>query len=177
MKEENKFLVFLRPDTWPTEMQTMRTNLLRTTLFDKELTENEGSEQILPSFLEIYRSKFPAVANQSESKFKWYQHLKSGDHNDLHASKENEGHKDNIVSKDDEDQNDNSVSKDDEDQNDNSLSKDDEDQNEKSESNDDEDHDDTTIMDADDDEDKELEDRTVKSSHGEEYSDKTENGL
>ena len=54
-------------------MKSIRTNLLQTTIFDKELASSKStgcSETVLPCLLDFYRTKFPLIAPQKESKFK-----------------------------------------------------------------------------------------------------------
>lgn len=71
IEEEKRFLAFISPDPWPTEMKATRTNLLQTKMLGKELlarSESDGfSELILPSLLELYRTRSPLTAPQKES--------------------------------------------------------------------------------------------------------------
>ena len=47
--EEHKFLQFIGQDNWPTNMETTRENLLRTTTHDSAIEENKGNTtDILP---------------------------------------------------------------------------------------------------------------------------------
>ena len=81
MAEEQRFLSFISPDSWPTEMKEIRTKLLSTTVFDKELTSKEDNDSVLPSLLEFYKIKYPAVSSQKESKFKRFLQLNSNNSN------------------------------------------------------------------------------------------------
>lgn len=69
--EERKFLQFLDGETWPTEMQVSRANMLRGTTFDGEIIENRGNDyDILPSILNRYRQLFPHAAPMKEAKYR-----------------------------------------------------------------------------------------------------------
>ena len=76
LSEEKTFLHFLDPEPWPKEMENMRTNLLKTTIFDKELKENAGSENVLSSLFETYKTHFPITAKQKLVKFQAARQLK-----------------------------------------------------------------------------------------------------
>lgn len=70
-KEEQKFMKFLESDSWPSEMQDIRNNMLRTVVLNKELEENSNNEfEILPKLLECYRRHFPHQAALKEAKWK-----------------------------------------------------------------------------------------------------------
>ncbi len=59
IEEEQKFLEFISPDGWPTEMNSIRTNLLQTTLLDVEIEANRGKVQLLGSLSNSYKRHFP----------------------------------------------------------------------------------------------------------------------
>ncbi len=60
IEEENKFLRYLHPDSWPVEMTTVRENLLKTTQMGEEVVANHGNKDILPSLKKSYQRHFPA---------------------------------------------------------------------------------------------------------------------
>ncbi len=70
IEEETKFLRFLFPESWPVEMEQMKTNLLETTLFDDELESNRGNATLLPCLSAAYRRHYPLVAPVKEAKMK-----------------------------------------------------------------------------------------------------------
>lgn len=67
--EEAKFLELLDGDAWPSEMDTSRFNLLHTTRFDNDITENRGNDRdALAPLLRSYRRLFPQIASMKEAK-------------------------------------------------------------------------------------------------------------
>ncbi len=69
--ESKKFLKFIEDTNWPTEMQDLRINLLRTTVFNSELEENSNNgNTILPKLLDSYRRYFPELSCIKEAKWK-----------------------------------------------------------------------------------------------------------
>ena len=68
MEEEQKFLDYIAPDAWPTEMDRIRENLLGTIQLDDELTLNHGNKEVLPSLLNAYKRHFPKRFQEKELK-------------------------------------------------------------------------------------------------------------
>jgi len=56
--EEKKFLQYLDCNTWPVGLETVRVNLLRSTVLDKELEQNRGNDSII---LECLRNALYSV--------------------------------------------------------------------------------------------------------------------
>ncbi len=94
--EHDKFLRFIESESWPTEMETLKQNLLRSTILDKELDENNNNEYvILPKLLDAYRRHFPETANMKEAKWKSSTEetidiLSGANNNDTNKENENE---------------------------------------------------------------------------------------
>ncbi len=66
--EERKFLEFIDEDTWPRHMDTIKENMLRTTICDKELQCNQGnSADILPSLWKCFKRLYPGRARGIET--------------------------------------------------------------------------------------------------------------
>ena len=56
--EEKKFLQYLDCSTWPIGLETVRVNLLRSTVLDKEIEQNRGNDSII---LECLRNALSSV--------------------------------------------------------------------------------------------------------------------
>ena len=70
MKEARKFESLHEDSTWPLEMEATKKNLLRTTKFDAEVTENLGNDHdVLNSLLNQYRKVCPQIAPLKEKKY------------------------------------------------------------------------------------------------------------
>jgi len=68
IQEEKKFLELIKRDQWPEHMETVRENVLRTTLCDKELSLNYGNDlDILPTIWRCFKRLHPAEARGIES--------------------------------------------------------------------------------------------------------------
>lgn len=59
MSEEQKFHHFLDREPWTTEMEMFGTNILKTTIFDKESKENTRYEIVLSSPFRDVQNTFP----------------------------------------------------------------------------------------------------------------------
>ncbi len=69
LKEEEKFLGIIGRSTWPTHMDTVKENLLRTTLCDMELSMNSGNgNDALPSLWKAFKRVHPAEARGIEDR-------------------------------------------------------------------------------------------------------------
>lgn len=56
VKEEAKFLKYIGRTKWPDHMETMRTHLLQSTFFEKEIQSNTGNDHhVLESLRDILR--------------------------------------------------------------------------------------------------------------------------
>ncbi len=67
LKEEQKFLSLIGYEEWPSHMQTIKENLLRTTLCDQELAMNAGNgTDILPSIWKGFKRLHPGEAKGIE---------------------------------------------------------------------------------------------------------------
>ncbi len=67
IKEEEKFLRIIGRDDWPSHMDTVKENLLRTTLCDTELAMNSGNgNDALPSIWRSFKRLHPAEARGIE---------------------------------------------------------------------------------------------------------------
>ncbi len=70
-KEQEKFLRFLECDEWPKEMESIKINMLRSFMLDKELDENAGNDfVILPKLLQSFKRHFPDMAALKMAKWK-----------------------------------------------------------------------------------------------------------
>ncbi len=70
LNEERKFLELLESDEWPSSMEITRTNVLRTTLCDMELSSNAGNDtDILPLLWESFKRAHPGKARSIEKSF------------------------------------------------------------------------------------------------------------
>jgi len=71
LKEVRKFERLIETTKWPSEMTTMRKNLLQTGKFDVEVSINSGNEHtILNNLLAMYRKVCPEVASFKEAKYR-----------------------------------------------------------------------------------------------------------
>lgn len=66
MKEEAKFLTFIHSDRCPL---FERVSFL-STIFDKEIVEKEGNENVLTSLIEAYKRHYQSLAEYRRRKFK-----------------------------------------------------------------------------------------------------------
>ncbi len=66
LEEEEKFLKFIAPDKWPSEMETLRQNLLRTVQLNDEIVLNHGNIEILPSIVNAYKRHFPSKFREKQ---------------------------------------------------------------------------------------------------------------
>ncbi len=63
LKEEDKFLDAIQSDEWPEHMDTIKENVLRTTLCDDELMVNSGNDgDVLPSIWKCFERLHPGLA-------------------------------------------------------------------------------------------------------------------
>ena len=70
MREARKFEALLEDDEWPSGMEVVKHNLLRTTKFDCEVTANFGNDgDVLDSLLKQYRKVCPEAAPLREKSF------------------------------------------------------------------------------------------------------------
>lgn len=66
--EEKKFLDFVGEEEWPDHMDTVKINILRTSLCDKELIANNGNDNdILPNLWKCLKSIYPMKAKELEA--------------------------------------------------------------------------------------------------------------
>ncbi len=70
IEEESKFLKYIHPDPWPTEMNVLRQNLLQTTQLNDEIQCNHGNKEVLRSLIKAYRRHFPTRYIIKESNLK-----------------------------------------------------------------------------------------------------------
>lgn len=69
-KEAEKFSVLIGGDRWPSQLNVMKNNLLRTTKFDDEVQRNLGNDsELVQALVDIYKSHFPLVASQ---RLRWF---------------------------------------------------------------------------------------------------------
>ena len=69
MQEERKFRDYLESDTWPTGMDTIRSNLLRKTTIDEEIISNRGNDNtILNSLYSVLCMLHPEIAERQDSR-------------------------------------------------------------------------------------------------------------
>ena len=67
LKEEEKFLNYIDETEWPTNMETTKENILRTTISDSQLNSNSGNDNdVLPSILRSFKRLHPAKARAIE---------------------------------------------------------------------------------------------------------------
>ena len=67
LKEQKKFLKFIKLDAWPPQLETSRDNMLRTTLYDTEIKTNRGNDtDVLPSLWKFFKQLYPARARGLE---------------------------------------------------------------------------------------------------------------
>lgn len=84
LAEEQKFLDFITEDKWPQNMETVKENLLRTTLLDRELIGNSGNDSdLLPSLWKSFKRLYPGRSRAIEES------ANSGANNDEENNGEN----------------------------------------------------------------------------------------
>lgn len=67
IEEQRKFLTLLACDEWPADMGTIRENVLRTTVCDKDLTSNQGNAtDVLPILWKSFKRVYPGRAKGIE---------------------------------------------------------------------------------------------------------------
>lgn len=70
LDEEVKFLTYINKTEWPCKMHTLRDNLLRTNVLDRDTTGNHGNQNSILPVLTTFARHFPAQAdslNQDKS--------------------------------------------------------------------------------------------------------------
>ena len=71
LQEAIKFGKFLDSNTWPTDMEATRENLLRTTRLDNDVEENSGNDnEILPVLRSLYFKLYPCSGPMKEAKYR-----------------------------------------------------------------------------------------------------------
>ncbi len=68
IEEEEKFLEYIKPESWPSEMATLRDNLLKTVQLGDEVQSNHGNRDVLPSLKQAYRRHFPIKFRRIEER-------------------------------------------------------------------------------------------------------------
>lgn len=63
-EESQKFKTFMGY-YWPPDFNTIQTNLLRSTMFDKELVSNRGNADILPCILKSFKESTKPIFSES----------------------------------------------------------------------------------------------------------------
>lgn len=67
--KKKSFLAYIDKDEWPTDMETLQSNMHQSTTLDEELTENSGNDEvILPSLLDEFQRHFPKLAEKIEDR-------------------------------------------------------------------------------------------------------------
>lgn len=69
INEEKKFLRFLEPQMWPVEMKVLRENMMRSTILDRSINDNQGKADILEPLIDAYKRHFPASAPQRVARY------------------------------------------------------------------------------------------------------------
>ena len=70
LREARKFESLIEEETWPSGMEAIKNNLLRSTKFDTEVSANSGNDtEILETLLKQYRKVCPEAAPMKEKKY------------------------------------------------------------------------------------------------------------